>query len=313
MYVKSRWYALTLMVFVIFGCYFCYDNPSELEARIEKEFDVSQTQYSLLYSSYSLPNMIVPVCGGLILSKIGKGWGLFIFSLIITLGQVICAFGAWFDNYFLLVLGRGIHGLGSESQQMVNAVYVVHWFREQELSFAMGVSQITLLVSFLGGWLIPRIASDSGIGNAFAVGALSCIFSLVISIILICLDNKATKHDRTLWKKRREAIRRLSESQGLAVTPEVDYEAEEREREKRENEFKLKELLAFDKGFWLMAFDCLLHFALIETAIAIGTDLMGKCYNWSDEENGMFVTVPYLVCGLLLAPLGFFVDKHGQR
>lgn len=34
MHYKSRWYALFLMVFVIFGCYFCYDNPSELEERI---------------------------------------------------------------------------------------------------------------------------------------------------------------------------------------------------------------------------------------------------------------------------------------
>lgn len=84
--------------------------------------------------------MIVPVCGGLILTKIGKGWGLLIFSLIITLGQLICAFGAWFDCFLLLVIGRGIHGLGSESQQMVNAVYVVHWFKDQEISFAMGVS-----------------------------------------------------------------------------------------------------------------------------------------------------------------------------
>lgn len=62
-----------------------------------------------------------------------------------------------------------------------------------------------------------------------------------------------------------------------------------------------------------MAFDCLLHFALIETAIAIGTDLMENCYNWSEQQNGMFVTVPYLVCGLLLAPLGFYVDKYGKR
>lgn len=152
--------------------------------------------------------MIVPVCGGMILSKIGKGWGLLIFSLIITVGQAVCAFGAWFDCFLLLVIGRGIHGLGSESQQMVNAVYVVHWFREQEISFAMGVSQMTLLVSFFGGWLVPLIAKDSGIGNAFAIGALSCTFSLIISTMLICLDNKATEHDQALWRKRREAIRK---------------------------------------------------------------------------------------------------------
>lgn len=62
-----------------------------------------------------MPNIIVPVCGGLIITKIGKGWGLFIFSSIITIGQIICAIGGWVENFSLLVLGRGIHGLGGES------------------------------------------------------------------------------------------------------------------------------------------------------------------------------------------------------
>lgn len=119
MHVKSRWYALFLMVFILFGSYFCYDNPTELEDMIEQKFDVSQTQYSLLYTSYSLPNMVIPVCGGIILSKIGRSNGLILFSLIITIGQSICALGGWFDCFLLLVIGRGIHGMGSESQQMV--------------------------------------------------------------------------------------------------------------------------------------------------------------------------------------------------
>lgn len=33
----------------------------------------------------------------------------------------------------------------------------------------------------------------------------------------------------------------------------------------KETEFKREELIKFDKGFWLMAFDCLLTFAIIET------------------------------------------------
>ena len=34
MHFRCRWCALFLMVFVIFGSYFCYDNPSELEEKI---------------------------------------------------------------------------------------------------------------------------------------------------------------------------------------------------------------------------------------------------------------------------------------
>ena len=130
MHYNARWYALAIIVFVLFGSYYCYDNPSELEERIQNKFSVSQTQYSLLYSSYSLPNMIIPVCGGMMIGKIGKHWGLVIFSVIITLGQTICALGGWIECFVLLVFGRGIHGLGSECQQMVQAVYVASWFKD---------------------------------------------------------------------------------------------------------------------------------------------------------------------------------------
>jgi len=83
--------------------------------------------------------------------------------------------------------------------------------------------------------------------------------------------------------------------------------------EMRETEFNWRELLTFDTGFWLMATDCLFHYAIIETMCAIGTDIMGNLYGWTEEENGMFVTVPYLVCGLTLMPLGFYVDQFGRR
>ena len=83
---------------------------------------------------------------------------------------------------------------------------------------------MTLLVSFLGGWLIPLIARESGIGDAFAIGALSCILSLVVASMLICLDKTAEKHDKELWKKRRATIRLRGDS--LDTPTEAEYEAE---------------------------------------------------------------------------------------
>ena len=81
---------------------------------------------------------------------------------------------------------------------MVTAVYVVAWFKDQEISLAMGLSQLTLLVSFLGGWMIPIIAEKQGIGNAFGAGALACAISFCVACSLIYLDNKAKKHDDKL-------------------------------------------------------------------------------------------------------------------
>ena len=69
----------------------------------------------------------------------------------------------------------------------------------------------------------------------------------------------------------------------------------------------------FERGFWLMAVDCLMTFSIIETTIAIGTDIMEKLYQWGDDTTGMFVTAPYLICGIFLIPLGYCVDLNGRR
>ena len=92
--------------------------------------------------------------------------------------------------------------------------------------------------------------------------------------------------------------------------PDNDHTSED---EAKDEEFKWQELLMFEKGFWLMAIDCLLTFSIIETTIAIGTDILDKLYMWPEMETGMFVTAPYLICGILLIPLGWFVDKYGRR
>ena len=82
---------------------------------------------------------------------------------------------------------------------MVNAVYVASWFHDQEISMAMGISQMTLLFSFFGGWLIPKIAKNYDIGTAFAAGAVSCLFSFFMAVCLIILDSRAKKHDKKMW------------------------------------------------------------------------------------------------------------------
>ena len=86
---------------------------------------------------------------------------------------------------------------------MVIAVYVASWFKDQEISMAMGISQMTLLFSFVGGYLIPKIAKNYGIGNAFFAGAISCMFSFTMAMILIVLDNRSRKQDKAMKKKRR--------------------------------------------------------------------------------------------------------------
>ena len=66
-----RWLTLFFACCFLMGSYFCYDNPGPIEKTMEKDLDISQTQFSLLYSVYSYPNIVLPIFGGIFLDMIG--------------------------------------------------------------------------------------------------------------------------------------------------------------------------------------------------------------------------------------------------
>ena len=63
---------------------------------------------------YSLPNMILPVFGGMFLDRIGVRLGLILFTMILTLGQFVFMMGGFLNNFNMLLAGRIIFGIGGE-------------------------------------------------------------------------------------------------------------------------------------------------------------------------------------------------------
>ncbi len=47
---------------------------------------MDSTHYSLLYTVYSIPNMLLPIFGGILLDSIGIRTGIILFCLVTALG-----------------------------------------------------------------------------------------------------------------------------------------------------------------------------------------------------------------------------------
>jgi MFS family permease len=116
-----RWLILFMACNFLIGSYYCYDIPGVLKNQIEQDFSIKPTQYSLLYTVYSIPNMILPLIGGIILDKIGIRVGLFAFTVVLTLGQFIFYLGGNSMQYSLMLVGRVVFGLGGESMSVAQS------------------------------------------------------------------------------------------------------------------------------------------------------------------------------------------------
>ena len=89
------------------GSYFCYDNPAALQDRFMPDLNLTNTQYGLLYSIYSWPNVVLPFLGGYLVDRVlGLRRAAIIFSGFIMVGQIIVAAGAWVNSFPLMVFGR---------------------------------------------------------------------------------------------------------------------------------------------------------------------------------------------------------------
>jgi len=132
---------LTFGCFFLMGSYFCYDNPAPLKTYLlDPPYDLSDFQWSALYSIYSFPNMILPLFGGIFVDKIGIRTGLIMFTVILTIGQGVFTIGGYKDSYLIMMIGRFIFGLGGESMTVCQSAIVASWFQGKELSFAFGIN-----------------------------------------------------------------------------------------------------------------------------------------------------------------------------
>ena len=192
-----RWIVLFLSCWAMFGSYYCYDNPTALNTQIQAKsgYNLSDTQYALLYSVYSFPNIILPLFGGGLVDKIGAELSLLIFLSLVTIGQAIFAFAASISSYPLMLVGRGIYGLGGESLCVAESALLAVYFAGSEVAFAMGLNlSLGRAGSSLNDFATVRIYDmKDSIPEALWAGFLLLCICLGATIIMIVLDRWIAK------------------------------------------------------------------------------------------------------------------------
>ena len=137
----ARWGILILVGFILSVNYYFYDAFSSLKSLLTKEFGLTNTQYGLFVSFYSIPNtfLLMAVLGGMILDKLGIRRTGFMFIFFMASGAVLTAYGmtdyyraggaghgmmsSFLPQYSpelkMMLAGRFFYGLGAETSIVV--------------------------------------------------------------------------------------------------------------------------------------------------------------------------------------------------
>jgi MFS family permease len=265
----TRWMILFLTCVMMIGNYYCYDIPAALNTQMDDYFGKQsdfETMFSLLYTVYSVPNIILPFFGGFFTDKFGARICMIVFCSFITLGQLITALGLSMKSWPVMLLGRVVYGIGGESLGVANSAILSEWFKGKELAFAFGINlSIARLGSVINNLVSPTLADDVNIQFAFWFGVILCGSSVLSAVLIASFD----KHfDKLLLEQKgahgllldadneeeEEVVLGGSRGSKTLGTSLLGADGKPKEEESKAPEFR--EVFDFKHIFWIITVIC---------------------------------------------------------
>jgi MFS family permease len=114
---------------VVFGNQYAFNNPQALEEYMEKDLDIGETQFQLLYTIFAFPNIFATFFLGFLIDFMGVRIGIIALAAGVALFQLSIAIGGYTYSYTTILIGRMLFGLASESLITAQASMVSHWFK----------------------------------------------------------------------------------------------------------------------------------------------------------------------------------------
>jgi len=296
----ARWTALAIISITMFAGYMLTDIMSPLKPMLESQFHWSSTEYGVFTSAYGWLNVffLMLIFGGIILDKMGVRFTGLMSSGIMVIGASIkyYAISTTFAPDAMIFglkmqvaiasAGFAIFGVGVEIAGITVSKIIVKWFKGHEMALAMGMQ---MAVARLGTLL--AMAAPVPIANYFNKSISAPIaFTLVLLVIGFIAFFVYTFMDKKL------------DASNASLNPAP------------EDPFKFSDigLIMKNKGFWLIAFLCVLFYSSVFPFLKYAADLMVNKYNVPVDTAGLIPSLLPLGT-LFLTPLfGSIYDKKGK-
>eukprot|EP00455_Lapot_gusevi_P027029 TRINITY_DN2857_c0_g1_i1.p1 TRINITY_DN2857_c0_g1~~TRINITY_DN2857_c0_g1_i1.p1 ORF type:complete len:486 (+),score=203.08 TRINITY_DN2857_c0_g1_i1:75-1460(+) len=285
----ARWIILPLACLAMIGSYYCYDNPGALKDQLQKEFGLSDVQYNLLYTVYSIPNVILPLFGGFFVDRLGTNITLFVFCALIAGGQAVFALGVSTASYPIMLVGRVLFGFGGESLSVAQSTLVALWFQDKELALALGINlSVSRLGSVINDNVSPIMYDHRGLSGAMWFGFAVTIASLCSTLLVIVVDRRVAA----------ELAKNQSQVNGV---PETDPPV------------RLSDLKNMSLLYWLIALSCVIVYSAILPFNGICSGLMQSKFNYDLHGANALMGIPFTMSAIASPFLGGAVDRFGWR
>ena len=289
--IPYRYIILILLCYIQGTTLYAIEKLGGIENTIIQVMRIDATQYNLLFSAYTWPNIILCLIGGIVIDRfLGLSRGLVLLTLLSLLGEIIFVVGAFVDSFVVMLIGRFILGSGAKLILVVIHAYQATWFLGKEISFAMSLGTSTCRLAGTIGLIVPQLIYDSfnfisnpnyRLGATFIVGVLAMILSLICCVMIILLDKRGAK----LLGREQLRIKKIT----------------------------LRDIKDFSISFWLIAIVVTIYYPVVFSFTGIGQLFFVNKYRLSIIEASVANSLVFAAVIFLIPLIGILVDIFGYN
>jgi len=281
-----KWVILGVTTLINFALNYSSNNPQALQPAVEDFFQIGDAEFNILYSVYSLPNIILPLIGGVLTDYLGVRFAVNVFGTIVVIGQGIFALGAYKESFNVMIAGRFVYGLGGESLTVSQLPFLAKWFTGPQLSLAYGITKSSVrLGKAANSFFTPQVYDWTDTLYAplvvgLGVSALSWVGGIVISI----MDRKVDQ---------------------------IELNKNPNKSPKKKVKFADIKKMPFVFFLLFLSYAC-----LYGSFIGISNNLnniLDKRFGFSIEDAGDLVMGYYLISAVAGPFVGYIIEKAGRR
>ncbi|KAJ3761891.1 major facilitator superfamily domain-containing protein [Lentinula raphanica] len=298
-----RCLALLCACFLSVGSHYASYVLGPLKSRLSRELGASNTEFSLLFSAYSLNSTWTPLIGGLLASKLGTT-----FTSILATSQVLLLVGQIWGNIRLMAFGLFVFGLGVSPLAVVQETIIVRFFKSHGLGVSLAFGLIVGKgASFVSARTSYPLTEHWGSHAPFYVATFLAAMSFFVNLLYImaskwfvdgaCAELEAADISE---EAKRRSIHNMSEAQAL-------------EKVAKKKMVRLKDITKLGDVFWAYVGLNVLCGMIWAPFTHLSSNIIEKRYGMAEENAAN--TASYLLAGsIFLYPVcGFLVDRYKNR
>eukprot|EP00347_Sterkiella_histriomuscorum_P006003 403354445 len=321
---KIRYSVLLLVCYLKFVTYYTTESPGSIKQEVINDFNISNTQFGLLFSIYNLPNIVLALLTGIFIDKFGIRASTLLFTFLVLIGQALYTISCYgTTNYSLGLFGRFLLGAATESSGLAYIMIINHWFDQTEMGFACSIL-ITIAKAgvSLTNFLTPFIYAQTGsLGHSFLAGVVLASMALILCFIFNLIDRHYEKLIQQHEGMQENMLVQINDQEGSSTQIDSKNVLNNSQRSQTsQNNSKMnhsfisvKKLKQLNSYFWVFIAANVLSYITLGPFQINFSQILRVRYGFDVMETGIllgYVAIVLTCLGLILGLVSDYCNKR---